>query len=96
MAKSGGMPDDWVYYYTEKQVYDDANNIVNYWIVRIDDQNDDVMKCNSNGCIPLSYNDQSKYYFRPAFTISNDTKIIKNSDKKYDCKWFIDMNNNDN
>lgn len=36
--------------------------------------------------------DNEEYYFRPAFTISNNTKIIKNRDKQYDCKFFIDIN----
>lgn len=94
MALSGGMPDDWSYYYTEDHIYDDNGNIVNYWIVRIDDQNNDIHKCNSEGCCPLDYDDNSEYYFRPAFTISNNTKIIKNSNNNYDCKWLIDVNSN--
>ena len=92
MSISGGMTEDWSYFGKEKEVYDDNGNLVKEWLVRIDDQNCSNFIVCSGDCQSIDSNYEAEHYFRPAFTISNDTKIKKNKDKRYDCQWFIDIN----
>lgn len=91
MAYTGGMDDDWSYYETENGVTDDDGNEILYWATRIDDINSGLVHCSPAGCWPLSHDDNSEQYFRPAFTIPNNTKIKKNRNKEYPCKYFLDI-----